>query len=284
MNSVDSIKSDPRSPKDLPSGPLFHDGADVLEDVNGWCDVLRGVVRKTDHLTCPVLEIVEKHMLVAAPTDRIDSKELCVKLQNLISAYPSESSYPISTSILKALRYNNDQADISETEATSSVQRQSDSSGKGEDRKARKRRILNRPLQKTSHRSEVLNSALGGYERNLQDSIILGSSPSQSQDGGSVPLRHSSSKRRPPSLERSEAPHEPQNIFQAREQVERQGKRQDKSIRHVSDFFIKQKHPKDEILASYIHKCDIVSLLLALRFLYLVADRCRNFLLTMAGL
>ena len=74
--------------EDLAEIDCFHDGEDVLHAVTQWHQYLRTVARKSDTMTCKVLDIVDKQMLIGSPRQRIDAAGLCLTLEQLMEECP----------------------------------------------------------------------------------------------------------------------------------------------------------------------------------------------------
>jgi hypothetical protein len=70
------------------SGPVandaFHNGVNVLDEVLNWHAYLRASIRRDDVTTERVLALVEAHMLLEDPRERINSVMLCSELANIV--------------------------------------------------------------------------------------------------------------------------------------------------------------------------------------------------------
>lgn len=84
-------------------GDRFHDGRHVLPAVKEWHNVLRDAMRKTDTVTSRVLDLVDEEMLLEDPSTRIPSKDLCVKLRQILNQAQAEPQEPIPKTIVDAL-------------------------------------------------------------------------------------------------------------------------------------------------------------------------------------
>lgn len=62
----------------------FHDGTDVLPEVQKWHQHLRSSMRATDGMTDRVLDLVDDRMLTALPMQRIQFRDLCRTLASLL--------------------------------------------------------------------------------------------------------------------------------------------------------------------------------------------------------
>jgi len=49
----------------LQQSDIFHDGMDLLPGIRQWHQYLRGVLRRSDHITSNLLDFIEEHLLVA---------------------------------------------------------------------------------------------------------------------------------------------------------------------------------------------------------------------------
>jgi hypothetical protein len=149
-------------------GDYFHDGKDVLTDVKSWHDVLRSALRKTDSITDRVLDLVDKHMLIGSAEDRITAKDLCTQLKQIsthidVGACGPGAWDPIPESVMEALLVVDKEAPSRfldpATPARSWLPRLPPTTSS--DRRSSKSRISDIQLMKTSHRSEIFESALG---------------------------------------------------------------------------------------------------------------------------
>ncbi|KXH25930.1 hypothetical protein CSAL01_04484 [Colletotrichum salicis] len=62
----------------------FHDGFKVLPEVLEWHTHLRNSSRRADTISCAVLDLVEKYMLVEDPRERLWSTERCDELEKIV--------------------------------------------------------------------------------------------------------------------------------------------------------------------------------------------------------
>ena len=144
-------------------GDFFHDGTDVLKDVRDWHNFLRKYLRQTDTITSQVLDLVEKKMLKGAAEARIEAKDLCLRLQDILTRYREQPRQELLPSIAQALLQVDDEAP---SRPAASRKQPANAAGGlfapiSEGRKAGKSNQLELPLMKTTHRSEYLRSALG---------------------------------------------------------------------------------------------------------------------------
>ena len=272
----------------------FHDGQEVLPDVTSWHGVLRSALRETDTITSRVLDVVDKKMLLGESRKRSKAKDICKELKQILCENQARPRKPIPESIMQALLEVDEAAASSEAAGLMSS-KSTTGMGKSltvpQDRKARKSKLLDLPLMKTTHRSEYLKSALSaqGVEQDIKHSIhesptkeVLPVEPPKQPDsvpasfslplsplpqhyddrnhagdvygprtgeGGHVPSTTSiSSTPVHLSLPRRSSTNTPQNVFQAREEVERREK--GNLLRRVR---------KDELLTRHFGDRDIVS-------------------------
>ena len=92
--------------QDIPlvKGDYFHNGFEVLEEVETWHDHLRRCLRKNDPITEVVLSLVEKHMLLTDPQTRISAKDLCDKLKKIKGDIETIKQIPVPQCVEHALQ------------------------------------------------------------------------------------------------------------------------------------------------------------------------------------
>ena len=254
----------------MPAGDLFHDGRKVLGEVTKWHEILRGAVRKVDCITGRVLDLVDKHMMLEVPEQRMHSTELCQALEVIMDECPSDQDDVIPSSIIESLHKYDDEASsastISDLQRTS--QKVTDSSGNADERRVRKSQILGEPSKRTTHRSQYFRSVLSPADK---DQTTVGTLKSHSTPAASAgpatsnpqPPRHLSSidetitiaeSKNPKHLyiARSNAAHQRQNVFQASQ-----------GSRHRKDSLLRKlwrkKDIPDGVLRRYFKERDIVS-------------------------
>lgn len=142
----------------LQPGDYFHDGDGVLDVVLNWHKHLRNAQRRTDTITSTVLDLVDKHMIRKTAEDRISAKELHTKLKDILSESQQQPTEVLPESLQQALVQIDISAPSAPTKMIVSPDPKSVTPGDdaSQDRKTRKSRLLDLPLMKTAHRSEVL--------------------------------------------------------------------------------------------------------------------------------
>lgn len=83
-------------------GDFFHNGREVLPEVKQWHLLLRSSIRKTDHITSALLDLVETRLLIAVDS-RISAEELYTTLQRLIGETEVEETDPEMDALMKTL-------------------------------------------------------------------------------------------------------------------------------------------------------------------------------------
>ena len=270
----------------LSAGDLFHDGEGVLKDVLSWHNVLRGSLRKTDTITSGVLDLVDTHMLLGDAGLRINAKDLCIKLRDIISRSEAQTRTVLPESIAGALLEADEKAGSLSSLKAKSANAQSLAVSNG--RKARKSALMALPLVKTTHRSEglksvlasqharpdepqaklkvivdtsskgtsgVLRSKIGGVNASSGVSIAgLPSSTGLSSQDAIDRISSQDNKRHTSTTPNSTRPtkkvriHTPQDVFQAREEYEK---------RNRGNWLGSER--KDNLLSRWFMNRDIVS-------------------------
>jgi hypothetical protein len=150
--------------REFVGGDFFHDGTDILPDVRDWHKFLRRYLRQTDTITSQVLSLVENDMLKGNAEERIEAKELCTKLKDILTQYqnPELPRPKLLGSIMQALLQVDEEAPTRPVASRKQVaQTPRDSvAAVFRGQKAGKSNQLDLPLMKTTHRSEYLRSAL----------------------------------------------------------------------------------------------------------------------------
>lgn len=244
----------------------FHDGHDVLADVLNWHVFLRRALRKTDTMTNRVLDLIDDKMLLGSATERINAKDMCAELKQLLSQ--TQQSPDLPESIMEALREVDDEAPSTSLISTFSktIQEKDQSLIISSDRKARKSKLLDLPLMKTTHRSENFKSVRAPSYFELESSELPHIRPPiesllqiqpqscESQSGTAIQTENDSYGRlsSPPITSRSGRPtgsrRDSQNVFQAREAIENREKHN-----------LLKRTRKDALLTRYFGSRDIVS-------------------------
>lgn len=156
-------------------GDRFHDGEEVLTDVQNWHKYLRSALRVSDTATSSVLDLVDKYMLIGSASRRIKSNELCEKLgqitERLKAEAPAFSKAIIA--ITETLFDVDDDSPWSTIASTSEepVQRQKTPVTIADKRQAQKSAFLGAPLKMTAQPSEYLKSYVNS-QRAEEDSDI----------------------------------------------------------------------------------------------------------------
>jgi hypothetical protein len=269
------------------AGDHFHNGREVLPDVTSWHGVLRSALRETDTLTSRVLDMVDQKMLLGDSRKRSKAKDICVELKQILNQVQAQPRRQIPESIMKALLEVDEEAPSKGARLIPS--NTSTSAGKSlgvpQDRKARKSKLLDLPLMKTTHRSEYLKSALSVQSIEPEVRQALHESPTKEEGPVQLPAsrvpdprsfsqgppgehNHSNDEQAPgdggvgtiysaasisslpnrPSLPRRSRTSISQDVFQAREEVER---------REKGNFLRATR--KDKLLTRHFSNRDIVS-------------------------
>lgn len=290
-NAISQIVSRPLSPHpqrttSISDGDYFHDGHQVLKAVIDWHKVLRSALRKTDTVTSRLLDLVDGKMLLGSANMRIKARDLCSELKNIIVQSEAGSRIEMPGNIMKALLQADKDAVSSVPLGTTS--KSSEFPAGLDDRKARKSRLLEKPLMKTAHRSEGLKSVLASNHsqpagRNHPTTeITVQTGPSdQTRHGFSggvlghsrpsdahmkvpisshdrIPTVPESSQRTFPTPlvkqhTRSPKTHTPQDIFQAQEEIKA---RKTREPRDKIKLWAKER--KDKLLSQHFGNRDLV--------------------------
>ena len=148
----------PQRTTSISAGDYFHDGHQVLKAVLDWHKVLRSALRNTDTVTSRLLDLVDGKMLLGSAHMRIKARDLYSELKNIIGQSETGPRLEMPGNIMEALLEADKEAASSVPLGTTS--RSSEFPAGLDDRKARKSRLLEKPLMKTAHRSEGLKSVL----------------------------------------------------------------------------------------------------------------------------
>ena len=219
---------------DVAQGDFFHNGEELLPEVRQWHEGLRQAVRRTDHITVPLLDFVEKHMLTPTET-RLPAEELYPQIQQLMDQIEVEQIPPEMDALMKTL-FVIDQ-DAASTPGWVAKERTVQHNVSNN--------LTNKPpfeLLKTASRFEALSRVSGFVTGNLAtaekyqvhpEAVYHTTGTDQTTEalhqsrlslhGGSPP--HASIQRRPTvttqrnsSGHGGQLPHQPQNVIQAAEQ------------------------------------------------------------------
>jgi hypothetical protein len=246
----------PRQQK-IMQGDFFHNGRELLPEVKQWHSFLRKSIRKTDHITSALLDLVENELLVAAHS-RIPAEALYAKLQLLIGETEVEETGSAMDTLMKTL------VEIDETAPSMPLEwRKSSSKAQA----SHHMQHLNDPrleLRKTASRYEALSKLYGVKSTNAGSDVTVHQGPLYSrpysyyvdQPHEEMNNHHGPSPtsvspppfgRSPTGRQRptSKVTHQPQNVIQAREQ-----------LANTNWFKLKRGDP-DLVLKAYFDNRDI---------------------------
>ena len=257
-------------------GDQFHNGREVLDAVTEWHKYLRTVVRKTDTITCRVLDLVDEMMLLGTPEDRIKADDLCSALARIFRTSSRDGRAQLPATLMTILG----EIDEEESYHTAESMRRSrylaqgdSSSSKSVTYSVRKSAFVERPF-KTTHRQSIwpdqsLRIRDGKYPEH--QGLKVQTVPEQAHFTSNtyptpqLPTAHHRfpsdvSAQRPSTRSRRSGTakkHPPQNYFQACEAIEKR-----EHQRKVDKFrFSKKDDLRDGLLMSYFRgKRDIVSI------------------------
>ena len=256
-------------------GDQFHNGYEVLGAVTEWHKYLRTVIRKTDTITCRVLDLVDKMMLLGTPEHRIKADHLCLQLDPILKMSSQEERVQLPETLMTLLGEIDEEESIHAAESMrrSRFAQGDSSSSKTVTHGVRKSAFVERPL-KTTHRQSIwpdqsLRIRDGKYPEH--QGIKLQTVPEQAHFTSDTyptpqsPKTHHGfpsevSAQRPPTRSRRSGTakkHPPQNYFQACEAVK---KREHQRKVDIFRVFSKKDDLRDGLLMSYFRgKRDIVS-------------------------
>ena len=253
-------------------GDQFHNGREVLDAVTEWHKYLRTVIRKTDTITCRVLDLVDKRMLLGTPEHRIKADELCSELALIFNMSSREERAQLPETLMTILGKIDEEESYHAAESMrrSRYLAQGDSSsGNTVTHSVRKSAIGERFL-KTTHRQSIwpdqsLRIRDGKYPEHQR--LKIQTLPEQAQitaDTYPTPQRPTThhrfssevSAQRPPTRSRRSGTakkHPSQNYFQACEAVKKQENRNKYRV------FSNKDDSRDGLLVSHFRdKRDIV--------------------------
>ena len=263
-----------QTPK-VSEGDQFHNGREVLDAVTEWHKYLRTLIRKSDTITCQVLDLVDDEMLLGTPERRIKANDLCFKLAQILDSCPREKGHPLTETFMTLLG----EIDEEESYHAASMRRsryiaQGDSPlSKTVTRGASKSTFVERPL-KTSHRQSIwpdqrLRLQDGKYPEHQGLKLQTVSEQARTSPDTSPTPQPPATHHRFPSESSAQRPltrsrrsgtakkHPPQNYFQACAAIE---KREQKEKGHRIRPFSKKEDLRDGLLVSYFRDTrDIVS-------------------------
>ena len=278
------------------SNDYFHNGHVVLSEVTRWHETLRIILRKTDTITSLVLDLVDNHMLLGDPMKRFSAEKVCEELRNIFEKGEmrrSELGMEVPQLITDALCQLDDSAPANPSPKTPSGKASSNSHS----RNAKSAR-LEIPMMKTTHRSIYYKSKQDPMSPPLDDLDLMGETETLEPEVASNSLPHNVEKDAPFSPTRYQSMDElsqmtssvtqsmygtplrkvpgasnqfnnlrapPQNVFQAKQQLDKESKKGAKGlISKMKKVFGKEtKETKDKVLSSHFGNRDLVSFALA---------------------
>ncbi|KAL1793591.1 hypothetical protein ACET3X_008573 [Alternaria dauci] len=165
----------PANNKDGVAFDRFHDGSDVLPEVEKWHEYLRGHLRLSDTTTGLVLDLIQLKLLRANPAVRHNMEDLCEKLEELsdIAKHKIQSlkkhSKDTDTVVMKALKKIEEEAQVERlSEPKTNLLQQPLLPVNPRERASmqimKEELIRNKPLGQTAHRKQILEEKLDGYD------------------------------------------------------------------------------------------------------------------------
>lgn len=216
----------------------FHDGQGALVAVTAWHDYLRSLP-KTDKITAKVLDLVDQSMLCGLAEDRIDAKRLCSELEEILIVGGPPPKNQVPGAIVDYLK----KIDKDATKQIAKIRHSNTAGTRGampldlsvpEDPRAEP----TRRLLKTTHRQSVWRDV----KAHRESAVTAGaSSPPASRPGTGPHTRSEGHHGRSHSHEmasttptrrthsRKSNQNPPQNVFQARDAIERRESAKSKS-------------------------------------------------------
>jgi hypothetical protein len=236
-------------------GDFFHNGSEVLPEVKQWHRLLRNSIRKTDHITSALLDLVETRLLIAIDS-RISAEELYPKLQRFISETQVEETEPEMNAMMKTLVEIDQEAPSTPAEwrsTTIKTQAPQDAVHLNDPRvELRKTAFRFEALSKvTCIMSDDIGSNTPAHQLHIHPHVC--SPPvDQSTDAVNHHRMSSHSRFRSGSTTRTQRPastmiHQPQNAIQAREQFQ-----------NINWVKVLKRGDADLVLKTYFDDRDIV--------------------------
>jgi hypothetical protein len=255
----------------------FHNGYEVLQEVKYWHESLRTILRKTDTVTSQVLRLIDNAMLLSDPIKRHSAEKIWSELQQISMGggkYQLQLDEKASQMTPKYFRSLNELALGNAPRKTLLETASPDLRGSN-----RKSKLLEIPLMRATHRSEVFEPRL--YQMSL---LLVGIDGSQFPEMAHVSentrstlllaphaqlmeqpfskvtaIDRNTSKmpfpNAPTSFEYLNRPRVPrQNVFEARQQLDRP----QKGIRGIARKILRRP-AKDRVLNSHFKDRDLVS-------------------------
>ncbi|KAG4441125.1 hypothetical protein IFR05_003415 [Cadophora sp. M221] len=264
----------------------FHNEHVVLPAVTSWHKTLRMILRNTDTITSLVLDLVDAHMLLGDPTKRLSAEILCVQLKDILekgnegNKMQSELGMEVPQLIKDALCHLDDSVPSklppnSPSEGTSS----------NSHRRSAKSARLGVPMMKTTHRSTYykldespMSPPLDGSytieDTEAEPEVAHVSSANTAEENGQFPpmrpmsmggisqMMSSGSIPTTPPRKNTGAPNQhgtlrapPQNVFQAKEQLEKEKKGAKGLLGKARKVL--GKDTKDKVLSSHLGNRDL---------------------------
>ena len=265
-------QSDRRTSKNH-HGDQFHNGSAVLKAVTDWHIYLRKTMRKTDNITPQVLDLVDQHMLVMPPEQRIDASGLCEKLDQILKSplHPIDREIPDTIKVLLGEIDEEESYHAAKSLRSRHVAQESSHSGRTITLDTGRRTLVNRPLVTTHRQSIWPQQSWRPQDWKHAEMQALGLSPipdrpdSETPEAPQTPINHhrdpsgNSLPRTPNRSGHSSTTkrHPPQNYFQATEALDKRDSEHKKGIRQ---FFSRKDDLRDGLLTSYFQENrDIVS-------------------------
>ncbi|KAH7324079.1 kinase-like domain-containing protein [Rhexocercosporidium sp. MPI-PUGE-AT-0058] len=267
----------------------FHDEHVVLQAVTSWHKTLRMILRKTDTVTSLVLDLVDTHMLLGDPTKRLSAGRLCDELKFILGT-SKEVQSELMIEIPQLIKTALCQLDSS-VPATLPPKSPSEGASSNSHRRSEKSARLGVPMMKTTHRSTYYKpspeSPRLDESHNLEDTQTLGSDAIHDsrrsifeESSLGLPIYHQSSpyelaqtsqmassvnmNTTPPrkgtgaSNQHGNLRAPPQNVFQAKQQLEKEKR----GTRGLFGNLKKAlgKDTRDKVLSSHLGNRDLVFL------------------------
>ena len=241
-------------------GDQFHNGEQVLDAVKDWHKFLRDRVRKTDHITSNLLDIVDDYMLVTDPGSRDKAGPLCDKLDLLLqNARKAGPQVDGPDTIMGSFRTAEGQGTMIHVPIEAILEQRQRPTG-SEERKVYKSEVLKLVVKNTARPSSAFRRGL--QERPEKKNPPLDRAASQEKTVQPVkaaqtrPIELAEDTKRPSRLsivhkERKQSTlHNRLNVFDAREALEPEG----------AGVFQKILKPKraDDIVSDHYKERDIV--------------------------
>ncbi|CAN9388110.1 unnamed protein product [Alternaria alternata] len=165
----------PANNKDGIAFDRFHNGSDVLPEVEKWHDYLRGHLRLSDTTTGPVLDLIEHRLLRADPAKRHTMEDLCETLEELSDSAKykiqklrklSKDTDPVVMKALKKIEEEAQSERLSEPKINLLQQPllQVNPRERASMQINKEEMIRKKPLGQTAHRKQILEEKLEDYD------------------------------------------------------------------------------------------------------------------------